>query len=99
MYARVTTFYLKVKSLEEAAKLYQESVIPVARKQAGFVRALSLTNRNAGKFVAVTIWDSIENALANQKSGYYQSQIDKFDEFMVVKPPEIEGFTVGAISE
>ena len=41
MYARVTTFYLKVKSLEEAAKLYQESVIPVARKQAGFVRALS----------------------------------------------------------
>jgi len=99
MYARVTTFYLKVKLMDEAAKVYQESVIPIAKNQAGFVRAFSLTNKNAGKFVAITIWDSVEHALANQKSGYYQSQIDKFDEFMVVKPPEIEGFTVGAVSQ
>jgi quinol monooxygenase YgiN len=98
MYARVTTFYLKVKFMEEASKVYQESIIPEAQKQQGFLKAFFLTNKNAGKFVAITIWESIEHALANQKSGYYQNQIDKFEEFMVVTPPEVEGFSVGAIS-
>ncbi|MCB0730722.1 MAG: hypothetical protein KDC88_06785 [Ignavibacteriae bacterium] len=97
MYARMTTFYLNVKSMEEATKVYEESIIPAAKKQPGFKNALFLTNRNAGKFVAITIWESIQHALDNQKSGYYQKQIDKFEEFMVVKP-DVEGFTVGAMS-
>ena len=97
MYARVTTFHLKVKSMEDATKVYEESIIPNAKKQPGFKNAFFLTNRNAGKFVSVTIWETIDYALSNQKSGYYQEQIDKLEEFQVVKP-EVEGFTVGAMS-
>ena len=97
MYARMTTFYLNVKSMEEATKVYEESIIPAAKKQPGFKNALFLTNRNAGKFVSITIWDTIESAMANQKSGYYQAQIDKFDDMSVVNP-EVEGFSVGAMS-
>lgn len=97
MYARMTTFYLNVKSLDQASKVYQESIIPAAMNQPGFVKAFFLTNSNAGKFIAITIWDNIEHALANQKSGYYQTQIDKFNDFMI-GDPEIEGFSVGAMS-
>jgi len=97
MYARVTTFHLKVKSMEDATKVYEVDIIPNAKKQPGFKNAFFLTNRNAGKFVSVTIWETIDYALSNQKSGYYQEQIDKLEEFQVVKP-EVEGFTVGAMS-
>ncbi len=97
MYARVTTIHLKVKNMEDAIRVYNESIIPAAKKQPGFKNAFFLSNRNAGKFVAITIWESVEYALENQKSGYYQAQIDKFEEYMVVKP-EVEGFTVGAMS-
>ena len=97
MYARVTTIHLKVKSMEDAIKVFEDSIIPAAKKQPGFKNAFFLTNRNAGKFVSITIWENIEYALENQKSGYYQEQVDKFEEFMVVKP-EVEGFTVGAMS-
>ena len=97
MYARVTTIYLRVKHMEDAIKVYEESIIPAAKQQPGFKKAFFLINRNAGKFLSVTIWESIDFALQNQKSGYYQAQIDKFDEFMVDKP-EVEGFTVGAMS-
>lgn len=97
MYARVTTFHLNVKSMEEAIKVYEESIIPAAKKQQGFKKALFLANRNAGKFVSITIWEKIEYALENQKSGYFQEQIDKFNSFEVIKP-EVEGFSVGAIS-
>ena len=97
MYARVTTIHLKVKHMEDAIQVYEDSIIPAAKKQPGFKNAFFLINRNAGKFVSITIWDNIEFALENQKSGYFQAQIDKFDDFIVVKP-EVEGFTVGAMS-
>ena len=97
MYARVTTFYLDVKLMEEAVEVYKNSIIPAAKKQEGFHNAFFLTNRNAGKFISITIWDNIDYALKNQKSGYYQDQLDKFEKFVVVKP-EVEGFLVGAYS-
>ena len=97
MYARVTTFHLNVKSMEDATKVYEESIIPAAKKQAGFRNAFFLTNRNAGKFVSITIWENLDFAMKNQKSGYYQEQIDKLEQYQVVNP-EVEGFTVGAMS-
>lgn len=97
MYARMTTFYLTVKSMDDAIKVYEESIIPAAQKQPGFKNAFFLTNSNAGKFVSITIWESIQFALENQRSGYYQAQIDKFNDFIVVKP-DVEGFSVGAMS-
>ncbi len=33
MYARVTTLHLKVKSMEDAIKVYEDSIIPEAEKQ------------------------------------------------------------------
>ena len=50
MYARVTTLHLQVKSMEEAIKVYEDSIIPEAEKQDGFKNAFFLSNRNAGKF-------------------------------------------------
>ncbi len=97
MYARVTTFHLGVKFMEEATKVYEESIIPAAKEQQGFKNAFFLTNRNAGKFVSITVWESIDFALANQKSGYFLAQVEKLEKFQVVKP-EIEGFAVGALS-
>lgn len=95
MYARVTTFHLQVKAIEEAVNIYQNSIIPEAKQQAGFKAAFFLTNENAGKFMSITIWENIDFALANQKSGYYQKQVDKFEKFLVDRP-EIESYTVAA---
>jgi heme-degrading monooxygenase HmoA len=97
MYARVTTFHISPKSMDEVSKIYEESIIPAAKKQPGFKKAFFLTNNNAGKFVSITIWESTDLAIANQKTGYYQAQLDKLEQFNVVKP-EVEGFGVGAIS-
>ena len=67
MYARVTTLHLQVKSMEEAIKVYEESIIPEAEKQEGFKNAFFLSNRNAGKFVLITIWKNVDFALKTKK--------------------------------
>lgn len=93
MYARVTTFHLKIDKREEAIDIYKNSVLPEAKQQKGFKGASFFVNRNAGKFVSITVWQDMEAAVANQRTGYYQKQIDKFIDLQVVVP-EFEGFDV-----
>ncbi len=95
MYARVTTFNLNISRREEAVEIYKNSIIPAAEKQDGFRSACFFVNKNAGKFVSITMWDSMDHAVANQKSGYFQAQIDKLSHLQVVVP-DIEGFDVSA---
>ena len=93
MYARVTTFHLRIDKREEAIDIYKNSIVPEAKQQKGFRGASFLVNKNAGKFVSTTIWEDMESAVANQKTGYYQRQIDKLLDLQVVVP-EFEGFDV-----
>lgn len=93
MFARVTTFHLKIDKRDEAIDIYKNSVIPEAKEQKGFKGASFLVNKNAGKFVSITVWNDRDAAVANQKTGYYQRQIDKFAKIQVVVP-EYEGFDV-----
>ncbi|PIQ08971.1 MAG: hypothetical protein COW71_08820 [Ignavibacteriales bacterium CG18_big_fil_WC_8_21_14_2_50_31_20] len=93
MYARVTTFHLKLDKRKEAIDIYENSILPEAKQQKGFIGASFFVNKNAGKFISTTIWENMEAAVANQRTGYYQKQIDKFIDLQVVVP-EFEGFDV-----
>ena len=96
MYARMTTFHLKIDKRLEAIDVFENSILPEAKKQNGFKGASFFVNKNAGKFVSITVWDSMEAAIENQKTGYYQRQIDKFSDLQVVVP-EFESFAVPVI--
>ncbi|MDA3859667.1 MAG: antibiotic biosynthesis monooxygenase [Melioribacteraceae bacterium] len=97
MYARVTTLHLKIDKRDEAIDIFQNSILPEAKKQQGFMGASFFVNKNAGKFVSITVWKDMEAAVANQKTGYYKRQIDKFENLQVVVP-EFEGFDVPVLS-
>jgi len=43
--------------------------------------------------VSITLWDSEEEAIANEKSGYYQDQVNIFKEYFTA-PPVREGYEV-----
>lgn len=93
MYARMTTLQIKLEYLDDAVRLFQRSVIPGARKQKGFRGACFLTDRPAGKGIAVTFWRSEKDAQANEENLFYQEQLVKFLVFFA-GPPIREGFEV-----
>ena len=95
MYARMTTFHLKREFIEKAVEIYKDSIVPEAKKQKGFKSAYFLLNKVAGKFVSITFWNEMEDAVENEKSGYFHKQVEKFSDFIIVQP-EVEGFNVGA---
>jgi len=93
MFARVTLVQVDLNKFDETIGIYRDSVIPAAKSQKGYRGAYLLTDRKTGKGISMTLWDSEEDAIANEQSGYYQEQLGKFKDFFTA-PPVREGYEV-----
>jgi heme-degrading monooxygenase HmoA len=58
LFARVSTFRGPADGIDLMVKQAQESVIPAARRLAGYQGILVLGDRGSGKSIAITLWES-----------------------------------------
>jgi heme-degrading monooxygenase HmoA len=93
MFARFTIVQVNIDKIDEVIKLYEDSVVPAAKSQKGYRGAYLFTDRKAGKGFSISLWDSEEDAIANEQSGYYKEQVSKFAEYFTA-PPVQEGYEV-----
>ncbi len=93
MFARLTIVQVKIDKLDETIKIFEDSVVPAAKSQKGARGAYLLTDRKTGKGISISLWDSEEDAITNEQSGYYQEQLGKFKDFFTA-PPVQEGYEV-----
>ena len=93
MFARLTILRISPDRIDEFAKRFKEGVIPAAKSQKGYHGARVFMNRKTGNGVAITLWKSEEDAVANEKNRYYQEQVAKFITFYKT-PPIREGYEV-----
>ena len=91
MFARFTIVQVKPEKIDETIKLYEESVVPGAKAQKGYQGIYLFTDRSTGKGYSISLWDSEEDAVANEQSGYYKEQVNKFMEYFAA-PPVQEGY-------
>jgi hypothetical protein len=83
--ARVTHVRVGPEDIEESVRLFDESVLPAAAEEEGFMGALLLV-RPDGRAVAIDLADTLEHAQANERSGFYQSQVAKFADKITGRP-------------
>ncbi|HAR36292.1 MAG TPA: hypothetical protein DCR87_05200 [Acidobacteria bacterium] len=93
MIARLTFIRVKPENVEEAARIYENSVIPETKLQKGFCGGYLLTDAASGKGIAITLWQSPEDLAASEENRYYQNQLIKFLDLFVM-PPIKEEYTV-----
>jgi quinol monooxygenase YgiN len=93
MYVRVTRTQIQPDKLDEAIRIYQESVVPAAKQQPGFRSTQLVTDRASGTGLSITVWDSEADLQASEASGYYQAQLAKFAPLLTA-PPVREVFEV-----
>jgi len=72
MFVRQTIIHTAIDKIDEASKLFEESVIPAFRSQEGYQGASFISDRTSGKSICVSLWDSEQDAVANEKSHVYQ---------------------------
>jgi len=95
MYARLTIAQIKSDLIEDFIKLFKKSVVPAAKLQKGYRGIYLLVDRKTGNGISMSLWDSEEDALANERSHYYQEQVAKFFVFYTEeKFPHREGYEV-----
>ncbi|MHA2314485.1 MAG: antibiotic biosynthesis monooxygenase family protein [Candidatus Hermodarchaeia archaeon] len=82
MFARVITMQLKSDKLDDAAKFYKENIVPAVKYQKGFNSNYLLIDRETGKAISVALWNSKEDIIANEESGWWKGQINSFEVFL-----------------
>lgn len=93
MFARTTTMQLKIAFIDDALKVYRESIVPAALAQKGLIELKLFLDRQSGKTISMAIWETEEDAKANEESRYYQEQLIKLLSFYASDPIK-EGFEV-----
>lgn len=97
MNARATIVQILPDKVDEAVDLYRDSVVPAARQQKGFKGVYLLTDRNTGKGISITLWETEADMTAGENSGYYQQQLAKFKDVFGA-PPVRESYEVSVLA-
>jgi len=97
MFARMTGVQVKVDKVDEVIKIFNEGVVPAAKKQKGYQGVYLLVDRKTGKGISIAAWETEADAIANEESGYYKEQVAKFKDIFTA-PPVREGYEV-AVSD
>lgn len=93
MHARVVTSQLKPGTVDQAVQIWREKVIPTIEGAKGFKRGYMTGDRNTGKGLVFTLWETEADATAWNTSGKYQEVISHFATLFVT-PPTQEQFEV-----
>ena len=93
MHARVILGKVKLNKQDEAINIYQESVVPAAKEQKGFVSMNLLTDADTNKFISITFWETENDMIASESSGYLQEQLGKIAA-LFVGPAVIQNYVV-----
>jgi heme-degrading monooxygenase HmoA len=101
MFGRLVTFQVKQNLVNEFPMIFEKQILPLLRKQRGFVDELLLVTPEKKEVVAISLWDTKEYAETYKRELYptIEKIVARFIEgFPVVKNFEAEYSTFHKIA-
>ena len=95
MYARLFSAQARSDKLNEVIKIWKEEDIPLMGLVKGYRGAYLFTDRKTGKAISITLWDTEEDAIADEKSALHQKQLDMFKDLWPGEPIH-QGYEISA---
>ena len=78
MFARLVSGQVKKEKLSEVIRIWKWNDIPLMKSVKGYRGAYLLTDRKTGRGISITLWDSEEDAIADEKSALHQKQVNMY---------------------
>jgi heme-degrading monooxygenase HmoA len=72
------------KSPDEAIAVFEASVLPALREQAGYEGCYVLLS-DEGKMLVLSFWESRGAARETRQSGFYEAQVAKFGDLVLYR--------------
>ena len=92
MFSRYVSLHLKPNMLADFTTVFENEVVPMLRKQAGFRDEVVLAGDNTNNVTAISFWDTKEQADAYATNAY-PGVVKALDKFMD-GPPKVRVSTV-----
>jgi len=70
MFARNVSFRLRSNTQSDYTRTFENEILPLLRKQAGFKEEIALSNPGSQEAVAISLWDSKAHADAVNTNHY-----------------------------
>jgi heme-degrading monooxygenase HmoA len=86
MHCRAVTVQIQPGRSQEAIDIYNNSLVPAAKQQKGFRGAYLMTDAATGKALSISVWETENDMVEGERSGYYQEQIAKFGALFAGEP-------------
>ena len=92
MYARQVSMELNSNSQADFTQKLESEIIPLLRKQAGFMDEITFVEPGGKKAFAVSLWDSKQNAEAYGEKSY--AEVTKMLSQLIQGTPRVKTFEV-----
>lgn len=95
MFARVSIIQGKPEKVEDGIRHLREETIPAVKQQEGFKSIYFLVNRQSGKFMAISLWET-EQALQASNAAADRVRARAAQTIDATAPPQVEMYEVAA---
>jgi heme-degrading monooxygenase HmoA len=92
MFARKVSMHLKLNGAAEFKKKIESEIIPLLRKQAGFLDEITLLYPSGKEVHAFSLWETAEHAEAYHRAAY--PEVTKILASVVEGPPRVQTYEV-----
>jgi heme-degrading monooxygenase HmoA len=92
MFARKVSMHLKVNGAAEFKKKIESEVIPLLRRQAGFVDEITFLYPSGKEVHAFSLWETAEHAEAYNRGTY--PEVTKMLASVIEGPPRVQTYEV-----
>ena len=82
MNAKVVKFQIKQGKRDDVIRLFEELVVPDAKKQKGFIGGMLLTDPQTNYATSITLWETEADIRASEASGYYKRLVAKLSDLL-----------------
>ena len=86
MFARLVSAQVRGDKLDEGIEIWKEKDISLMTSVKGYRGAYLLVDRNIGKVISITLWDSEEDAIADEQSELHQKQVGMYQDILIGEP-------------
>lgn len=86
MKAKVVTFRIKPDKDREVIRLFNEFIVPGAKKHKGFRGGLLLTDPGTGEAKSIAFWEKEEDIRESETSGYFKEWVNRLSNLLTTQP-------------
>jgi len=86
MHTRVVSVQVKPDKMDDVVNIWRDSVLPVTKQLQGFKGALLLSNRETGRGMSLTLWETEADMKAVETSGAFHQMLAKFTPLFAGQP-------------